>query len=95
MEKHPNQRRRKPLPPLPSQVPKRARFNSSSSLSDIQASLGLNNQEFNALKRAIRDSENLKPKQAKQHEEDEDWLDWAIKKGKQYGPELMQLFELL
>lgn len=48
-------------------------------------------RELAELKRAIRDSDSRKPKTQQQHDEDVDWLDWAIDKAKKYGPQLAQL----
>ncbi len=48
-------------------------------------------QELASLRRAVRDAQSRKPKTPKQHREDEDWLDWAIRKAKQYAPEIAEL----
>ncbi len=84
-------RKRKPLPPIPK---KRNSKNFTGDLESIRENLNLNKEEFKALRRALRDAETKKPKTKVQHQEDEDWLDWAVSKAKRYGPQLLELLEL-
>jgi len=60
-------------------------------LPSIRRQLELSHSDFNALLRAIRDTEEGTSKTPSQHEEDETWLDWAIKAAKKYGPQIAEL----
>lgn len=81
---------RRPLPTPPSSAPSPLRLNKAETLA---RSLGLSRAQYNALVRAIRDSETERPKPAKQHKEDTDWLKWAMDNAMKYGPQLVKLFE--
>lgn len=59
-----------------------------------QEELDYVSQEVHALQRAVADTKSRKPKTQSQHKEDESWLDWAIKAGKKYGPQLLEALEL-
>ena len=50
-------------------------------------------RELDQLKRSIRDTKSKKEKLPKHHQEDQDWLDWAVVKARKYGPELLALLE--
>lgn len=63
-------------------------------LAAIQSRLGLTNSEFASLRRALRDAETEKPKTLANHKDDEDWLQWALKAAKKYGPSLLELMAL-
>jgi hypothetical protein len=41
----------------------------------------------------VRDSKSEKPKTEEQHEEDENWLEWAINAALKYGPLVIKAIE--
>lgn len=75
-----------PLPPRSNRS-----LNFRGSQENIRVTLGLSKAEFQSLLRALRDSESEKPKTSAQHDEDEGWLDWAMRQAKEYGPAIAQL----
>lgn len=63
-------------------------------LDAIRTRLRLTPDEFKSLRRALKDAETAKPKTLAHHQEDEDWLQWALKAAKKYGPSLVELLTL-
>lgn len=83
--KDPRRMYRPPVPKL------RKSMSFEPDLSSIRQQLGLSVSDFSALRRALHDAETGKHKLDSQHEEDESWIDWALKTAKRYGPQLAEL----